>query len=343
MVTKHVMVYLEPGRFGGWPANHGIWSWGNEIAVGFTRGYYKDMGPDRHHIDLEKPQRDVVARSLDGGDSWSLEEPTADGFAVPHHEAETDCPGGINFTHPDFALRVRMSENDPGPSFFHYSYDRGKTWQGPFRVPDFGVPRIRARTDYLVNGKHDCMLFLTAMKVPGREGRPFCARTKDGGETWAFVSWIGPEPEGFGIMPASVRLSDSEIVVLVRCRAGDHGWMSTYRSQDNAQTWEHLNDPVPDLPESNPAALLRLRDGRLCFTYGFRAAPFRIAAKLSSDGGETWREEIVLRDDGATRDLGYTRDVQRPDGKIVTVYYFNDAKTGPERYIAATIWEPPQE
>ncbi len=27
-------------------------------------------------------------------------------------------------------------------------------------------------------------------------------------------------------------------------------------------------------------------------------------------------------------------------GKVVTVYYFWDKKTGPERYIAATIWDP---
>ena len=34
---KHVKVYYEPGRFGGWPANHGIWSWDSEILVGFSR------------------------------------------------------------------------------------------------------------------------------------------------------------------------------------------------------------------------------------------------------------------------------------------------------------------
>ena len=52
----HVKVYYEPGRFGGWPANHGIWSWGNEILVGYRKGYYKDIGPTRHHIDREKPE-----------------------------------------------------------------------------------------------------------------------------------------------------------------------------------------------------------------------------------------------------------------------------------------------
>ena len=40
--VKNIVVYQEAGRFGGWPANHGIWSWGNEILVGFEAGFFKD-------------------------------------------------------------------------------------------------------------------------------------------------------------------------------------------------------------------------------------------------------------------------------------------------------------
>jgi len=49
------------------------------------------------------------------------------------------------------------------------------------------------------------------------------------------------------------------------------------------------------------------------------------------------RTEIVLRDDGGGTDIGYSRTVQRPDGRIVTIYYFHDQPKG-DRYIAATIW-----
>jgi len=339
-VPKHVMIYCETGRFGGWPANHGIWSWGNQILVGFTKGHYKYQGPGRHAIDYEKPHTDSLARSLDMGETWTIEGLAGDGSPIPRGEA-SDCSEAIDFTHPDFALRVHMLDKDVGPSFFHYSYDRGKTWQGPFGLPDFGTPGIAARTDYLVNGKRDCMLFLTAAKSDRKEGRPICVRTTDGGQTWRFVSWIGPEPEeGWAIMPASVRLSRSDVLVVVRRRERARHWLSSYVSHDDGQSWECLDDPAADLGEGNPPALIKLRDGRLCLTYGVRAQPLRICARLSGDGGRTWGEEIVLRNDGVTTDLGYTRTVQRPDDKIVTVYYFNDAKTGPERYIAATIWDP---
>ena len=65
-------------RFAGWPANHGIWAWGDEILVGFSRGTYKDLGP-YHHIDREQPEEHLLARSLDGGLTWTVEEPRPPG------------------------------------------------------------------------------------------------------------------------------------------------------------------------------------------------------------------------------------------------------------------------
>ncbi len=349
-VIEHVVVYKEKGRFGGWPANHGIWSWGDEILVGFSRGWYKDLG-NRHHIDREKPEEHWFARSLDGGKTWALEDPSQDGAIIPRGTAlhgvappgmtpkePVDCTGGIDFTHPDFAMTLRMLDVHAAPCLFYYSMNRGKNWKGPFHFPMLGLKGIAARTDYLVNGKHDCMVFLTAAKSNRREGRPFCARTVDGGKTWEFVSWIGPEPEGFAIMPSSVRLSENRIITSVRRRENERRWIDTYISEGNGVTWDYLGKPVDDLGDGNPPCMIQLQDGRLCLTYGYRGEPFGIRAQFSSDEGQTWTEPFHLRDDGGGTDLGYVRTVQRPDGKIVSVYYFQN-KIEPERYIAATIWE----
>lgn len=329
---RSVVVYFEEGRYGGWPANYGIWSWGDEILVGFNQGYHKDQGPMRHAIDHDRPRYDMFARSMDGGESWEIEKPVI--------EAREDSLLPINFSHPDFALRVPFAGNRGGSTEIHISYDRGRTWLRPVKLPLFGTPGIAARTDYIVDDAQTCTLFLTAAKQDGNEGRPLCARTTNAGRSWEFVSWIGPEPAGFAIMPSTVRLSETELLTVVRRREGPKRWLSAFRSEDDGESWRYANDPVADLGEGNPPCLTALQDGRLCLTYGFRAAPFRIAAKLSEDGGQTWGDEIVLRDDGANRDQGYTRTVQRPDGNLVTVYYFNQAERGPERYIAATIWNP---
>jgi hypothetical protein len=351
-IVQHVKVFAEPGRFGGWPANHGIWCWGDEILVGFSAGYFKDNGPERHAIDHDKPEEHLLARSRDGGKTWSIENPAEKGALIPvgaalhgitppglKEKPWEECPGGIDFTHPDFALTVRMTDVNAGPSRFYYSTDRGKTWRGPFRLPLFDQPGIAARTDYLVNGKRDCMLLLTAAKQDRREGRPLGVRTIDGGRTWNFISWIGDEPKGYAIMPATVRLGEKELLTAIRRHEGPKNWIETYRSLDDAKTWQLDNTPAPDTGEGNPASLIRLEDGRVCLTYGYRAAPFGIRARLSRDGGRTWGDEIVLRGQGGGRDLGYPRSVQRRDGKVVTVYYFHDEPHG-DRYIAATIWDP---
>ncbi len=349
-VIEHATIYREEGRFGGWPANHGIWNWGDEILVGFSRGYYEDLGEERHNIDHDKPEEHWFARSIDGGKTWELEDPSdvivprgaaLHGVRPPHLIPKTPIPNteAINFEHPDFAMTLRMLDHHAGPSMFYYSYDRGKTWEGPFDLLIHDQEGIGARTDYIVNGKHDCMIFVTAAKPNGREGRPLSARTTDGGKTWNFVSWITPLPEGFAIMPSSVRLSETEILSTVRVRKGSKRWIDAYLSQDNGESWDFLSTPVQDAGVGNPPSMIELHDGRLCLTYGYRAEPYSIRAVFSSDNGKTWTKPFTLRDDGSGRDLGYTRTVQIPDGKIVTVYYFQDHKA-PERYIAATIWDP---
>ncbi len=351
--VEHVMVSYEAGRFSGWPANHGIWSWGDEILVGFTEGAYKYLGPYRHAIDREKPEKHLLARSLDGGKTWTLTDPAPDGYLIPEggflHGVERedvevpearDPEGGIDFAHPDFAMTVRTTDIHAGESRYWYSYDRGRTWEGPFRLPNFGAPGTAARTDYIVDGPETCTLFITVAKENEQEGRVICVRTADGGATWEKVGDIGPEPKGFKIMPATVRLSEDELLTVLRCREGNKRWQEAYLSEDNGSTWTYLNDPVEDAGEGNPASLIKLDDGRLCLSYGYRAEPYSIRVKFSGDNGRSWGPGVVLRDDGANRDVGYTRMVQRPDGKVVVLYYFNDEETGPERYIAATIFDP---
>jgi len=346
--ARHVVVYGPPGRYGGWPANNGIWSWSDEIVVGFEAGYFK-YNDKRHSIDWDRPAEHLLARSTNGGETWTIEKPAglkppnganiAGVLTEPGGKPAVDCPGGIDFTQPGFAMTARMEDIHVGPSRFYYSYDRGRTWNGPFRVPNFGQKGIAARTDYLVNGKHDLTMLLTAAKSDGQQGRVICVRTKDGGKTWNLVSFVGPEPDrnDKAIMPSSVRLPERTILTAIR----HPRWIELYRSDDDGASWRFLNKPVPDTGDhnGNPPSLVRLRDGRLALTYGFRSEPYDIRARLSSDKGKTWTNEIVLRGGGGAWDLGYTRTVQRTDGKLVTVYYFSDAKDR-ERYIAATIWDP---
>ena len=64
----HSIVYREPGRYAAWPANCGIWSWGNEIDVGFVTGYHDPAGTF-HARDTGKPFELMQARSIDDGET----------------------------------------------------------------------------------------------------------------------------------------------------------------------------------------------------------------------------------------------------------------------------------
>ncbi len=355
-VVKKVKVYGKDGEFAGWPANHGMWIWGDEILVGFSIGQHKNLGEEKHNIDREKPEYHVLARSLDGGETWKTEYPNDKGMLIneggmrhgtndPRHTEPKPAKiaESINFTHPDFCMTLRFQTIHEGQSRLYYSYDRGHTWKGPFAVPSFGLPGIMARPDYIVNGPKDCHFFLTASKSNKKEGRVFSARTTDGGQNWEFLSFVGPEPHGFSIMPSTVRLSDNELVMTTRRREGfgkkKHRYIDTWKSMDNGKSWNYLNRAVEDVGEGNPPSMLKLQDGRLCMTYGDRKEPFAIYAKFSSDGGESWSEPFKIDGNGGGRDLGYTRTLQRPDGKMVTAYYIH-YKGDPYRKLMVTIWDP---
>ncbi|MEF3302352.1 sialidase family protein [Paenibacillus sp. GYB003] len=363
---KHVIVYKEAGRYAGWPANYGIWSWGDEIVVGFTLGYHNTDG-GFHARDKTKPMVAMQARSPDGGESWEtvvtpVRTPGNRGLSAGEHSSAKNGGGeeehanepvpvqeAIDFAHPDFAMMCAREDVVSGSgSWFYVSYDRCRSWQGPYSIPMMGLLGIAARTDYLVSGPRECMYFLTAPTMEGTEtgSRTFCAKTEDGGKTIQFVSWISPEANnGFSIMPASVRLPDNRILVATRDRqvAPDDrasNWIDLYESSNEGKTWTYLNRPVADTGRGgNPPTLTRLLDGRLCITYAYRDAPYGIRAKLSSDNGATWGEEIVLRSDAGSHDIGYARTVQRKDGALVTAYYYND-ELGGACYIAATLWKP---
>ena len=347
---EHVEIWRQPGHYGGWPANHGIWIWRNELLVGFSDGRLKVGDPERHPIDRQQPERHQLARSSDGGWHWAIEQhqelvppptpghmsdvPTEKGGLMP-----SPLKDSLDFSAPGFAMSLRMADKDTGPSWFFATNNRGRLWTGPYALPDFGTPGITARTDYVVMGPQHLVAFVTAAKPDGNEGRPLSIETRDGGLTWQMLGWIGPQTAGWRIMPTTVKLADGRFYSVIRTREGQRHSLDAFVSADAGRTWTALGTPVADAGRGNPGALLLLADGRLALIYGHRAKPYGIRAVLSGDDGRTWGAPITLRDDAADWDLGYPRAVQRPDDVIVTAYYYNDGRS-PERYIAATLWKP---
>ena len=352
---EHGVIFYEENKYGGWPANNGIWVWGDEILVGFVEADHKST--DGLHTYDSASARHKYARSKDGGQTWTIEDAYSIGQTAcgnDHNIEKEKATEPVkleksieNFTNPNFIITFVRHNNNDGPTHFYYSNNKGVQWIGPFWFPDLGTAGIANRTDYIVDGEKQLSVFLTTAKSNKKEGRVAFAKTTDGGLSWELTSWITDEQDGFDIMPASLRLSDTELLTVIRTRTGDNqNFLTAYRSIDNGKSWKKLKNPSNDTGNGgSPPALVKLKDGRLALAYIFRSDyGSRVNVRFSSDNGESWSDEIVLRSgDGANRDAGYPRMVQRQDGKLVLIYYWNntnDKKSRPYRYIASTIFDP---
>ncbi|MHC4572831.1 MAG: exo-alpha-sialidase [Planctomycetota bacterium] len=348
-IIDNVIVYHDKHKWCATPSNCGVYTWGDEeILVGFVYGPFIE----RPGHNVGTPIYSVLARSTDGGHTWKMEDP--DDF-VGDGGTPVPSPGDINFAHPDFAMRVvgtGYHGSDLPEGAFFISYDRGHNWQGPYEVGNFGDPEADSwertpRTDYIVNGPNDCLVFMSVRSGDFGTDRAFCVRTTDGGATFQFQGWIVPPADPYrAVMPSTVRCSPTKLVTAVRRRAvpDDICWIDAYVSTDNGLSWSFLSQ-VADTGDwnGNPPALLRLRDGRLCCVYGNRADR-TMKARFSEDEGRSWRQELILRNDYQVDyfddpDLGYPRLVQRPDGMLVTAYFWATADH-PEVHIAGTVWNP---
>lgn len=354
--VQHLKVYAEEGRFAAWPANHGIWQWGDEILFGFVEAKYNQDNRGLHTYD-QNTARNKYARSFDAGLTWEITDAYEAGqkewgydHDIPENQAveQTVMKEGVkDFTDPNFILTFLRENNADGPSHFYYSEDKGVSWEGAFTFPTLGTSGVATRTDYIVFGKQELGAFITVGKENHDEGRVAYVKTYDGGANWEFLSYIGPEPGGFDIMSSSVQLANGTLYTTIRGRTADKlDLIKAFISEDEGKTWKRMPNPVNDTGRGgSPPALVLMEDGRLALGYIYRSERgSRVNIRLSSDNGKTWTDEIMLRGgDGASRDVGYPRMVQRPDGSLLMLYYWNHSILTPDfpyRYIAGTIFDP---
>ena len=230
--------------------------------------------------------------------------------------------------------------------FIRRSTDHGRTWQPPVRV----IPTAPHGPCLLSDSR---LCFVGTGPHIGRErGEMYLAtaESRDHGQTWRDVGRInasppyrGCESDGWAYLtePHVVETSPDCLLMMARYEesprrsGGCRLWQAV--SEDNGETW---TEPAETPILGKPPHLIRLRDGRILVTYGYRHAPFGQRACLSADGGRTWdyEHEIVLRDDAPSGDLGYPASLEMKDGTILTVYYQQEHK-GEKPCLMATHWK----
>lgn len=354
-LRRLVTVAAEPGRFLAWPANAGLWRWsdGREILVGFIEGPWLDKA-DGHKVG--QPQQQRLARSLDGGLSWSVETPEP---FVGREGPLQDLPRALRFASPDLAIRVvgdGRDRPDERLGRFFVSMDRGHSWQGPYRFNGLeDAPQLRgllltSRTSVRVTGPESAQLLLSARdprlgRHSNRLDKPFVAESRDGGRSWSFLSWVVPWSDPYrAVMPSLVDLGDGRLVVALRRRdpraePESPSWIDAYGSDDDGRSWRFLSRiGNTGVHNGNPPALARLPDGRLACVYADRSRQAMLL-RLSADQGHSWGAPLLIRANPFQQDMGYPQLTVNQRGELVAIYYLATAEQ-PHSFLEAAILRP---
>ena len=197
------------------------------------------------------------------------------------------------------------------------SSDSGRTWHTTVPVPL--APFRRGYSPRPPVELPDGTLLL-ALSSHDEFGVLYVVRSTDGGRTWA-------EPPV--VVDATVGLAEPSLLLvpgghlLLVARHDGSGYLYQCESLDGGWTWS-----VPrQLPVwGYPPHLLWLADGRVLLTYGVRRSPYGIRACVSADAGRTWdvANEIIIRDDLGSANLGYPTAVELSAGRVLVVYYAED-------------------
>jgi hypothetical protein len=363
---QDLVLYHHPGRYSAFPSLFGR---GNEMWVSFgwntSRSHFgKAAGGQTGSVQLYSPDggrrwlergRDTDYRPVPAERAWFvLPDGTRLQIAPLMHEvlpgekrAELEArgiqvrqwPGG----HISASYRVRMTRQLPGATKPETSY--------PTLPPVASIAGFGAGVALADGTVIKPVYGLRSLADPAT--RAWVLRSTDGGAHWQLIDIAYDGVHSFNEADV-LDLGRGRLLAMVRVEGGkgrapawERGFLWQTESADGGRTWTtpHRTDMW-----GYPPTLLRLGDGRILCSYGYRRPPYGIRACFSRDEGRTWdvAHEAILRDDalpegpasghGSTSDLGYPRTVQLPDGKLFTVYYFTlgDGVT----HIAATRWSP---
>ena len=325
------VISAQPELYCGWPTLARRKS--GELLVTYSGGREKHVCPFGR-VEMIQSQDDgrtwtwprvLLDGAIDDRDSGVLETPKgtllvttftslayADVLATVGPTAEGKPP------YPDW-LRVHnrltdeQRKNELG-TWMIRSTDGGVTWS--------------ARYDCLVNSPHGPIaLSHGRLLYPGKqlwtqEKRNGVCESTDDGQSW---HWLSDVPTREGDNPVeyhelhAVEASSGKIVLHIRNHNKPNARETLQcESTDGGKTW---SQPHPIGVWGLPSHLLRLKDGRLLMSYGYRRQPFGNQVRLSADEGATWSEPASLSTDGLGGDLGYPSTVELADGSLLSVWY----------------------
>ena len=197
------------------------------------------------------------------------------------------------------------------------SSDRGKNWYVD-KCPQ--VPKIIQST--IPFGRIICIddkkLAYSCYRSKGR-GNPsetWMVSSEDDGKTWNKISKFGSNDSNEATLCS---LGENRVLAAVRTHVDHHVKLCEIKLNGK---WKEKG-PLT-LPMQHPADIIKLSDNCLLLTYGIRNRGLMgIGARLSIDGGKSWRPPWVIHQFGnEAKDIGYPSTVALDKkGTLLTAFY----------------------
>jgi hypothetical protein len=284
----------------------------------------------------------LLKRSYDGGATWQASDVLFSNSSPGHQLAGlTRVSDGTliaSTTRLRFLfggqLRWRRGSETDGV-FVRTSVDGGRTW-GEERKVDTSPYQVAWTRGAIVEMPDGSLLLPLAGQV-GKSYRAvrepmasFVLRSVDRGQHWRYHSTIAQDSAGARDYdePAMVSLDGGRLLCMLRSHVSPRrdpagGYLFMTLSDDGGAIW---GNPKKTSLWGHPAHLLRLRDGRVLATFGYRMHPDPgVRACISRDGAE-WKPRDIFTVhaqpdlDSQNLQIGCPSSVELDDGSILTAY-----------------------
>ena len=334
-----------------------------EIIVAFRRAPDRKIFKEKGTSHVDPNSYLVFVRSRDNGASWSQKPELL--YAHPFGGSNDPCMirlrnGEILCTSYGWAfvrddglknLKQPVLANKGGSVFLGgyilRSTDKGDTWDGPFYPPHIppeikysalGDPLPAYNRGALFEGKDGRIFWVVAAGTDPdnlRKTSNYLLISEDKGLTWKYSCPVAVDNKVAFNETSVYETPKGDIVAFLRT-AGLEDQACIARSTDGGKSfgpWKKMGF------QGHPLQALRLPDNRVLLVYGYRHIPYGIRARILNAECTDYdtAEEIIIRRDGGSTDIGYPWAVMLDNSHVLVVYYFN-IENG-TRHIAGSVLE----